>query len=175
MSIHFSSQKNDWGTPASFFDELSQRFQGFDWDVCASKDNAKCKNYWTKEDDALSKTWKGYCWMNPPYGRQIGHWVKKAYESAQSGDATVVCLIPSRTDTRWWHEFVMRADTVWFIKGRLKFQGAQNAAPFPSALAIFGKYPNYQWGWRSYPNGVVANLENRYDVPGIDLPIRAKE
>jgi phage N-6-adenine-methyltransferase len=149
-SVHFRSEKDDWGTPTAFFDELSQRFQGFDWDVCASDHNAKCKNYWTKEDDALSKTWTGYCWMNPPYGRQIGHWVKKAYESAESGEATVVCLLPSRTDTKWWHEYVMKADTLWFIKGRLKFEGALNSAPFPSVIAVFGNYPGYQWGKSSY-------------------------
>ena len=150
MSVHFSSRKDDWGTPQSLFDELSQRFQGFDRDVCASDHNAKCKNYWTKEDDALSKTWTGYCWMNPPYGRQIGHWVKKAYESAESGEATVVCLLPSRTDTKWWHEYVMKADTLWFIKGRLKCEGALNSAPFPSVIAVFGNYPGYQWGKSSY-------------------------
>ena len=150
MSVHFSSKKDDWGTPTAFFNELNQRFQGFDRDVCASAHNAKCKKFWTVEDDALSKTWKGYCWMNPPYGRQIRHWVKKAYESAESGEATVVCLLPSRTDTTWWHDYVMKAETLWFIRGRLKFEGAQNAAPFPSVIAIFGSYPNAQHGKFSY-------------------------
>ncbi|MAK51090.1 DNA N-6-adenine-methyltransferase [Marinobacter sp.] len=149
-SVHFRSEKDDWGTPTAFFDRLERRFQGFDRDVCASDHNAKCKNYWTKEDDALSKTWTGYCWMNPPYGRQIGEWVKKAYESADSGEATVVCLLPSRTDTKWWHEYVMRADTLWFVKGRLKFEGAPNSAPFPSVVAVFGVYPNYMPGRFSY-------------------------
>ena len=149
MSVHFSSKKDDWGTPTAFFDRLNDRFK-FDRDVCASPENAKCVNYWTVEDDALSQTRKGYCWMNPPYGRQIGEWVKKAYDSAQSGEATVVCLIPSRTDTKWWHDYVMKADTLWFVRGRLRFHGAPNSAPFPSAVAVFGNYPSYQWGVFSY-------------------------
>jgi phage N-6-adenine-methyltransferase len=163
VSVHFSSKKPDWGTPQAFFDELNERFK-FDRDVCASPENAKCERFWTKQDDALTKDWEGYCYMNPPYGREIGAWIQKAYDSAQSGKATVVCLLPSRTDTRWWHDFVMRADTLWFIKGRLKFEGATNAAPFPSVVAIFGNYPKHHWGWRSYPDGVMAHLESRYDV-----------
>ena len=81
--------------------------------------------------------------MNPPYGREIPKWVEKAYESAKSGEATVVCLLPSRTDTKWWHDHVMKADTIRFIKGRLKFDGHKNSAPFPSVIAIFGNYPKY--------------------------------
>ena len=173
-SVHFMSKKDDWETPQDLFNKLNAEFN-FDIDVCASKENAKCERYYSEEDDALSKEWKGYCFMNPPYGRKISRWIEKAYESARSGEATVVCLLPSRTDTKWWHTYIMKADTVRFIKGRLKFEGAKNSAPFPSAIVIFGKYPKYQWGWESYPDGVVASLEHRYDIPGIDLPIREKE
>ena len=148
----------DWGTPQDLFDRLSKEFGGFDLDVCANAENAKCPRYFTEKDDGLSQDWKGYCWMNPPYGREIGKWIEKAYHAAGKpthinplgGDATVVCLLPARTDTQWWHEYCMKADTVRFIRGRLKFEGSENSAPFPSAIVIFGQYPRYQWGYFSY-------------------------
>ena len=105
-------------------------------DVCATPDNAKCEQYFTPEMDGLKQEWTGRCWMNPPYGRQIGQWLKKAYESAQGG-ALVVCLIPSRTDTSWWHDYVMRGN-VEFLRGRLKFSDSKSCAPFPSAIVVFG-------------------------------------
>ena len=155
-SVHFMSKRSDWATPQDLFDKLDKEFN-FDIDVCADAFNAKCKKYYSVEDDALSQTWKGYCFMNPPYGREISKWVKKAYESSGAnnpspfkGEATVVCLLPSRTDTKWWHDYVMKADTVKFIKGRLKFDGHKNSAPFPSAIVIFGNYPKYQWGFFAY-------------------------
>ncbi len=148
-SVHFMSKRSDWATPQDLFDKLNKQFN-FDIDVCADVSNAKCKKYYSIEDDALSQTWKGYCFMNPPYGREIPKWVEKAYESAKSGEATVVCLLPSRTDTKWWHDHVMKADTIRFIKGRLKFDGHKNSAPFPSVIAIFGNYPKYQWGFFAY-------------------------
>jgi len=148
-SVHFMSRRDDWATPQDFFDKLNEKFK-FDLDVCADASNAKCKRYYSIEDDALLKTWRGYCFMNPPYGREITKWVKKAYESASTGEATVVCLLPSRTDTRWWHDYVMKASTVWFLRGRLKFDGHKNSAPFPSVVAAFGKYPQYQWGFFTY-------------------------
>ena len=145
-SVHFMSKRSDWATPQDLFDKLDKEFN-FDLDVCADVTNAKCKRYYSIEDDALSKTWKGYCFMNPPYGREITKWVKKADHSAETGEATVVCLLPSRTDTKWWHEYIMRADTVWFVKGRLKFDGHKNSAPFPSVVAVFGDYSDYK-EWR---------------------------
>ena len=93
--------------------------------------------YYTKAEDGLSKEWKGKVWMNPPYGREIIKWMKKAYESSLDG-AMVVCLVPSRTDTKWWHEYAMKG-TIEFIRGRLKFGGSKNSAPFPSALIIFNQ------------------------------------
>lgn len=133
MDVHFSSQSDRWETPQALFDELDKEFH-FETDVCASVDNAKCDRYYTEADDGLAQDWQGVCWMNPPYGRQIGKWVKKAYESA----ATVVCLLPSRTDTAWWHDYCMKG-TIRFLRGRLKFGNATNSAPFPSAIVIFDK------------------------------------
>ncbi len=138
MSINpglFTSEKDDWETPHDLFEELNNEFS-FDLDVCASIHNTKCKKYYTKEDDGLSKIWYGTCWMNPPYGRKISKWVEKAYNTALQGTGTVVCLLPSRTDTKWWHNFCMKGE-IRFLKGRLKFVGAKNSAPFPSVIVIF--------------------------------------
>jgi len=133
----FSSQTDLWETPQDLFDKLDAEF-GFTLDVCALPENAKCRRYFTPEEDGLRQKWTGTCWMNPPYGRQIGLWVRKAFEAAQEG-ATVVCLLPARTDTRWWHEYVMRAAEIRFLRGRLRFGGARNPAPFPSVVVVFRK------------------------------------
>lgn len=130
----YTSNSCEWETPLDFFKVLDAEFH-FDVDVCATPENAKCTEYYTKADDGLEKTWRGSCWMNPPYGRGIGKWMKKAYESAQSG-ATVVCLVPARTDTGWWHDYAMRGE-VRFVRGRLRFNGLNCNAPFPSAVVIF--------------------------------------
>jgi phage N-6-adenine-methyltransferase len=132
----FTSETDLWSTPQDLFDALDSIYH-FTIDVCATPENAKCERYFTPEDDGLSQSWNGICWMNPPYGRQIGKWLRKAYESAQNG-ATVVCLIPARTDTVWWHDYVMKGN-VRFLRGRLKFGGAKNSAPFPSAIVVFGE------------------------------------
>lgn len=134
MAVHFSSKTSEWETPQDFFDLLNSEFH-FELDVCAKPENAKCPRYFTPEEDGLKQKWTGVCWMNPPYGREIGRWVKKAYESAQEG-ATVVCLLPARTDTSWWHDYCMKGE-IRFIRGRLKFGGAKHPAPFPSAVVIF--------------------------------------
>ena len=134
MSVHFSSATDLWATPQAFFERLNARF-GFTLDVCATPENAKCAAYFTTADDGLAQDWRGTCWMNPPYGRAIGKWMRKAYESSLSG-ATVVCLVPARTDTRWWHDYAAKGE-VEFIKGRLKFGGSRNSAPFPSAVVTF--------------------------------------
>lgn len=140
MDVHYSSATDDWETPVEFFSNLARKYW-FVLDVCATEDNAKCYAFYTPEEDGLSQDWAadsltGVCWMNPPYGREIAKWVKKAYEESQRG-AIVVCLLPARTDTRWWHEYVMKGQ-VTFIKGRLKFSGAKENAPFPNALVVFG-------------------------------------
>lgn len=122
-----SSATDEWATPQDFFDGLNQEF-GFGLDVCATAENAKCDAYYTKKQDGLTQAWNeaaAVCWMNPPYGRQIGAWMKKAYEESQKG-VTVVCLVPARTDTAWWHDYAMRG-SVRFVRGRLKFGGAKTA------------------------------------------------
>ena len=132
--VMFSSKTDDWETPQDLFDKVDQEFE-FNLDVCATRDNRKCRNFYAKELDGLKQDWSGVCWMNPPYGREIGKWVQKAYEESLKG-STVVCLLPSRTDTRWWHDYCMKGE-VRFIKGRLKFGNSKNSAPFPSAIVIF--------------------------------------
>ena len=106
--------------------------------IAAAPENAKCSKYYSKEDDGLAQEWRGVCWMNPPYGRGIGAWVRKAFETAESGRGMVVCLLPARTDTSWWHDYAMKGEIV-FLRGRLKFGEAKNSAPFPSAIVIFGE------------------------------------
>ena len=133
-NVHFSSKTDLWETPQDFFDRYDAIY-GFTLDVCALPDNAKCNTYFTPEQDGLSQEWVGVCWMNPPYGRTIAKWVQKAFESAKHG-ATVVCLLPARTDTRWWHDYCQRGD-VTFVRGWLKFGGHKNSAPFPSAVVVF--------------------------------------
>lgn len=136
MNVHFSSKTDQWPTPQYFFDRYYATYK-FNFDVCSSPQNAKCKNYYTVKDDGLKKQWKGRCWMNPPYGREIGKWVKKAYESSKSG-ATVVCLLPARTDTKWFHDYCTKGE-IEFIRGRLKLGNAKNSAPFPSMVVVFSK------------------------------------
>lgn len=133
-NVHFSSAKDTWATPQDFFDKQNERFN-FTLDVCAQHDSAKCAKYYTKEDDAFTKPWAGTIWMNPPYGREIGLWMERAYRASCHG-AAVVCLVPARTDTAWWWDWAMKGQ-IEFIRGRLKFGGAKNSAPFPSALVIF--------------------------------------
>lgn len=130
----FTSNTDLWETPQYLFDQLNNEFH-FDIDVCAIPENAKSEKYFTPEQDGLKQQWVGTCWMNPPYGRQIGKWVKKAYESSLNG-ATVVCLLPARTDTKWWHDYCVKGE-IRFIKGRIKFGGSKGNAPFPSVIVIF--------------------------------------
>lgn len=131
----FSSESGSWETPQWFFAALDNEFH-FTLDVCASMDNRKCKVFYSIHQDAFRLQWRGTCWMNSPYGRGIGRWLEKAKRSAVENDATVVCLVPSRTDTAWWFDHA-RFGEVRFLKGRLKFKGAPTSAPFPSALIIF--------------------------------------
>lgn len=133
-----SSETCEWATPQQFFDDLNKEFN-FTIDVCATPENAKCDRYFTREHDGLSQSWAGeVCWMNPPYGREIGDWMRKAHEESKNG-ATVVCLVPARTDTTWWWDTAMH---VWphgvrLVKGRLKFNDGKREAPFPSAVVVF--------------------------------------
>jgi phage N-6-adenine-methyltransferase len=143
LRVHFSSATDDWATPPEFFQKLNDRFGPFDLDVCATPSNAKCGRYYTNKENGLEQEWVGRCWMNPPYGREIGSWMKKAWEASKAG-ALVVCLVPARTDTAWWHNYAQRGK-VEFIRGRLKFGAALNSAPFPSAVVVFNPSTiNYQ-------------------------------
>jgi phage N-6-adenine-methyltransferase len=133
----YSSTRDDWTTPKPTFDKLHTEFD-FTLDAAATDDNALLPTYFTPAADALAQPWHGRVFLNPPYGRTIGHWLEKAMTECRAGRAeTVVCLVPARTDTRWWHDCVMRADEVRLIRGRLKFGGASSAAPFPSAVVVF--------------------------------------
>ena len=131
----FSSKTDLWSTPQDFFDTLDDEFH-FTLDACALPENAKCRNYYTPEDDGLIQPWYGTVWCNPPYGRTISHWVEKAARSSDDG-ATVVMLLPARTDTRWFQNYIYHRAEVRFIAGRLKFGDSKNSAPFPSMIAIF--------------------------------------
>ena len=126
-------------TPKYLFDKISSIFN-FSLDVCALPENAKCENYYTPKDDGLSKPWMGGVWCNPPYGREISSWVKKAYEESQKEyNSFVLMLLPARTDTKWWWDWVQGKATLFFIKGRVKFGDHNVGAPFPSILALYMK------------------------------------
>ena len=133
--VMFSSQTDLWETPQDLFDKVNAEF-GFTLDVCALPENAKCEKFYSPAEDGLSQSWTGVCWCNPPYGRQIGKWVRKAFFSSAEG-ATVVMLLPARTDTKWFHDYILHRAEVRFLKGRLKFGGGINSAPFPSMLVVF--------------------------------------
>lgn len=137
-TVMFSSATDLWATPQDFFDKLNEEFH-FTLDPCALPSNAKCERYFTPEDDGLIQDWGGesvFC--NPPYGRAIYKWVCKCAEESKKPNTTVVALIPARTDTRYFHEFIYhKAREIRFIKGRLKFGNSKNAAPFPSMVVVF--------------------------------------
>lgn len=139
--VLYSSRTEMWETPQAFFDELDEIFN-FTEDACAIAENAKCARYITPEQDALKCLWGGVVWCNPPYGKDIEKWMYQAWLSSENTAKTVVCLVHARTDTRWWHNWVTRATRVEFVKGRLKFGGSSNSAPFPSAIVVFGDLPD---------------------------------
>ncbi len=135
LAVHFSSATCEWSTPQWLFDALAREFS-FTLDPCATRENAKCAKFFTLENDGLLQNWRDeVVFMNPPYGAMISRWMWKAYESSCAG-ATVVCLVPARTDTAWWHNHAMRGE-IRLIRGRLKFGNANSSAPFPSAIVIF--------------------------------------
>ena len=135
----FSSKTDQWATPQDFFNKLNDEFN-FTLDPCADEFNHKCDKYYTKEDDGLSKSWGGetvFC--NPPYGREISKWVHKCFIESHRPNTTCVMLIPARTDTKWFHDYIYNFPftEIRFIKGRLKFGDSKNSAPFPSMVVIF--------------------------------------
>lgn len=141
--LMFSSKKEDWETPQLLFDELNAKYR-FSWDLASSDTNAKCANRFTLEDDSLSQDWaalKGNLWLNPPYGRDLKHWVKKAYESSLNRSGVLVMLIPSRTDTSYWHDYIFDKAQIKFIRGRLKFENGGGGKPTGAIPQRF----NYFW------------------------------
>lgn len=129
----FSSNTCEWETPIDLFNILDQEFN-FTLDPCSNNNNFKCKKHYTLKENGLIQDWSSdIVFMNPPYGRDIYNWVRKAYNS----NTTVVCLLPARTDTKWFHEFIYNKSEIRFIKGRLKFGRSKNSAPFPSMIVIF--------------------------------------
>jgi phage N-6-adenine-methyltransferase len=131
----FSSKSDNWETPQWLFENLNKEFN-FELDVCANFENTKCAKFYSEEDDGLQQQWDGSCWCNPPYGRKVCEWVKKAYDSVSLG-TKIVMLLPARTDTKWFHDYIYNKFEVRFLKGRLKFGDSKNSAPFPSMIVVF--------------------------------------
>ena len=132
----FTSNSQEWATPQSLFDELNAEFN-FTLDPCATDQNAKCKKYYTKQDDGLTKSWRDHVvFCNPPYGRDISKWIYKAYQENANNNVTVVLLLPARTDTKYFHDYIYKKHEIRFIKGRLHFNDSKNAAPFPSMVVV---------------------------------------
>jgi len=119
------SYRLNWRTPKRLYNSLNKIFR-FDFDPCPVNPHF----------DGLKIDWKQSNYVNPPYGRELGLWVKKCFEESQKGK-TAVLLIPSRTDTKYWHNYVMKAKEIWFVRGRLKFDDQKYPAPFPSVIVIF--------------------------------------
>lgn len=133
----FSSTTDQWATPQAFFDELNKEFN-FDLDPCATKENAKCRKFFTAEENGLLQDWSGHrVFCNPPYGRAIAAWVRKCYEESQKPDTLVVMLIPARTDTSYFHDYIYHKAEIRFIRGRLHFNESPQGAPFPSMVVVF--------------------------------------
>jgi len=138
MSIFFSSKRQDWPTPWELFRHWDDLQGPFELDVCAFPHNSKCSTFYTPEQDGLSMPWFGVCWCNPPYGKVLNQWIKKAVDEVRSGRAKrVVCLLPARTDTAWWHDYVLPYGEIHFLRGRVRFEGATHSAPFANVIVIF--------------------------------------
>lgn len=132
-----SSDRMDWETPNIFFSELNKEF-GFTLDPCCYHHTAKAKKFYTKQEDGLIQDWGGHTvFCNPPYGKEIGAWVKKCYLESLKPNTTVVLLIPSRTDTKYFHDWIYNKGELRFVKGRLKFVGGKDSAPFPSLVVVY--------------------------------------
>jgi len=150
-----------WSTPQAVFDKLNEEFR-FDMDVCADHDNAKCQMYYTQAK-GLSEGWGGVCFLNPPYGRTISAWLRKAYEVAAGREATVVCLVPSRTNPPWWHDYVMKATEIRFVRKKLSFFPDSGVPFWGNAIVVFRKgqvgQPPKVSSWEQ-PNGRVTPGES---------------
>lgn len=135
QDVHYSAQTDEWSTPRDLFAALNQEF-GFTLDPCSTHENATCTKHFTRTENGLLQSWKDeVVFMNPPYGREIEEWMAKAHSSASHENATVVCLVPARSDTSWWHRYAMKHE-IRLLRGRLKFGESKNSAPFPSAIIV---------------------------------------
>lgn len=137
-NVHFSSASGNWSTPQDFFDKLNEEFH-FTLDPCADGLNHKCEKYYTEEQDGLKQDWSGeIVFCNPPYGRDVPKWVQKCFNEVYAGECKcAVMLLNARTDTRWFHDYIYRRAEIRFVKGRLKFGGQAQPAPFPSMVVVF--------------------------------------
>jgi len=140
IRVHFLSRSQEWATPWNLFRVLDRTLGPYTLDPCATAENAKCRLFYTEKENGLMQDWsREKVFMNPPYGREIGHWIGKAFTESQRG-AVVSCLVPARTDTSWWHKYIMKAERVILLRGRVRFispEGNSSPAPFPSAVAHF--------------------------------------
>lgn len=137
LEVMFSSKSDNWSTPDSLFNELDKEFH-FNLDPCADSNNHKCEHYYTEEENGLEKNWGGQrVFVNPPYGSQIKKWVKKCYEESHKENTIIVLLIPARTDTTYFHDYILHRTEIRFLKGRIKFGDSKTGAPFPSMIVIF--------------------------------------
>lgn len=144
----FSSENHSWETPDDIFNELNRIFN-FNLDVCANENNHKLDKYFSIDENGLEQRWEGSCFMNPPYGREIGKWIKKAYEESLNG-AKVVALVPARTDTKWF-QYCWKADYLYFIKGRVKFLEngkSVGSSTFPSVLVIWNHKEKFELNFK---------------------------
>lgn len=157
MSINkglFTSDKDNWQTPKWLFKKLNKHFK-FELDVCADDENALCDKFYTSYDSCLDYDWEECNFMNPPYGREISKFVEKAYDEWLNNDCTIVALLPARTDTKWFHDYIYQLANITFIKGRLKFEGGEKLAPapFPSMIVIW-------WGMKKINDKDFLSEEN---------------
>ena len=177
LEKQFESATVEWPTPDTLWKPLDDEF-GFTLDVCATPENAKCARYFTKAQDGLAQEWQGVCWMNPPYGREMVGWLKRA-EAEKSNGVTTVALIPSRTNTGWWHDIVM-PNEVRFVRGRPKFGNAAQGLPWPLAVIVFRasaheplfnvEYQDDAGGWRLWKDDM-----NRADAEKLSASIETRK
>ncbi len=171
-----TSNSMEWETPLSLFNDLNDRFGPFTLDPCATPENAKCMVFYTKEEDGLKQNWEGEnVFMNPPYGNAVKDWIKKAFMESKKKDTQVICVVASRTDTRWWHDYCMCADYVLFVKGRIKFLDPKRIkhefnAPFPTAIVVF-------IGKRKHPvfESYIQPSKRRTTLEKFTLPPKPRE
>jgi phage N-6-adenine-methyltransferase len=167
-----TSRTDEWETPQELFDALNHEF-GFTLDVCATKENAQCPDYFSEAEDGLKQEWRGVCWLNPPYGREIAKWIKKASESARRG-AIVVCLIPCRTDTAWFHDFILGKAEIRFLRGRLTYANANHPAPFPNAVVVFSNKRRFETSKRLCLDGLEGRSELGSPVCQVDQKAKSQ-